>query len=358
MGAMSKDARHGATCSTSKMRENTDSEAFFEKYTLSEETMARLESIRETMKDKLAQANPLWEVIAGQNEEKCSESEESDDNDKPDDNESQKMSDQSIAPLSTQFYFTQSERIPELTRSEDIPLPQMQDILECSCENLERNNGRLDFTQLENLSNEDLVSLVDEMRKKLSHKGVYNLCQSINDMILEQKMKYLNIFCTHLLLPKILELEEPSRLLSSAIVECIKIFPDEIQQFIFIPILNTELKDTTLIITLVNTFEQQRKTMLLEDFLVHVKELKLWHISVLQNFLSIRLDHNMLDKIIKLFSGKALYFSKDKNFGKLVLSFLKINTTLSKDQKNLMIEVAAVNETLFKKPIENILRNM
>lgn len=66
----------------------------------------------------------------------------------------------------------------------------------------------------------------------------------------------------------------------------------------------------------------------------------------------------MIDKIIKLFSSKALYYSKDKNFGKLVLSFLKINTMLSEEQKNVMAEVVAVNETLFKKPIENILRNM
>jgi len=57
-----------------------------------------------------------------------------------------------------------------------------------------------------------------------------------------------------------------------------------------------------------------------------------------QNFLSVRLDHNTTDKIIKLFSGKTLYYSKDKNFGKLVLSFLKINTALSKEQKNIMAE--------------------
>jgi len=48
------------------MRENTDSDAFYQKYTLSEETMARLESIREALKDNIAQANPLWKVIAGQ----------------------------------------------------------------------------------------------------------------------------------------------------------------------------------------------------------------------------------------------------------------------------------------------------
>lgn len=66
----------------------------------------------------------------------------------------------------------------------------------------------------------------------------------------------------------------------------------------------------------------------------------------------------MIDKITKLFSGKALYYSKDKTFGKLVLSFLKMNTGLSQEQKNLMAEVVALNETLFRKPMENILKNM
>lgn len=48
------------------MREDMDSEALFEKYTISEETMAKLESIREALKDNIAQANPLWKVLAGQ----------------------------------------------------------------------------------------------------------------------------------------------------------------------------------------------------------------------------------------------------------------------------------------------------
>jgi len=94
------------------------------------------------------------------------------------------------------------------------------------------------------------------------------------------------------------------------------------------------------------------------EFLANTEELKSWHISVLQNFLSVRLDHNMIDKVTKLFSGKALCYSKNKNFGKLLLSFLKINTILSEEQKNLMREIIAVNETLFKRPMENILRNM
>lgn len=66
---MSKETRE-RTCASRNaseiMRENTDSEVFFQKYTISEETMARLESIREAMKDNIAQANPMWKVIAGQ----------------------------------------------------------------------------------------------------------------------------------------------------------------------------------------------------------------------------------------------------------------------------------------------------
>ncbi|GAB1862497.1 hypothetical protein CAJAP_03576 [Camponotus japonicus] len=340
------------------MREDANSEVFFQKYTLSEETVARLESIREMLKDDIAQANPLWKVIAGENEEEiCSESENSNNDDESSHNESQMMHNQLVVP-STQFYFTQTERTFVETSDTSVTLPQKCDILESACESLERNNGRLDFAQLENLTNEDLIPVVDEMAGKLSLKGIYNLCASMNNMTIEQRIKYLNILCTHLLLPKIIELEEPSRLLSSAIVECVKNFPDEIQQFIFVPLLNAELKDTMLMTTIINSFDLQKKAVLLEEFLAYVKELKSWHISILQNFLSVRLDHNMTDKITKLFSGKALYYSKDKTFGKLILSFLKLNTALSQEQKNLMVEVVAVNETLFKRPMENILKNM
>lgn len=131
------------------------------------------------------------------------ESEDSDDNDEPNNSESQMMCDQSVPLPSTQFYFTQAERIIEPKKSA-AAVPQRCDILECICENLERNNGRLDFTQLENLSDEDLVPLVDKMAGKLSDKGIYNLCLSMSDMTIEQRMKYLNILCTHLLLPKVL----------------------------------------------------------------------------------------------------------------------------------------------------------
>ncbi|EFN80202.1 uncharacterized protein LOC105187075 [Harpegnathos saltator] len=347
-----------------RLRENMDSEIFFEKYTLSEETAMRLKSIRIMMQDNIAQANPVWKVIAGENEERISSESEDSDNDvdnKESDTDVQMPFSQSILEPSTQFYFTQAERImPPAAAAEGSATAPLQkcDILEFLSEGLEKNDGKFDFAQLNNLSDEDLVPLMEDLGKKLSSKGIYNVCQSMNDMSIEEGMKYLNILCTHLLLPKIIQLEEPSRLLSSAIGECIKKFPNEVQQFIFVPILNTELKDTTLISTIVNTFEPGKRAVLFEEFLESVEELKSWHIPVLQNFLSVRLDHDIISRVIKLFSGKAFCYSKDKNFGKLILSFLKINTTLSEEQKHLMLEIISVNETLFKKPIENILRKM
>lgn len=110
--------------------------------------------------------------------------------------------DQLVLP-STQFYFTQAERTFIESEKSVTVSPQRCDILESACESLERNNGRLDFAQLENLSNEDLIPMVDEMARKLSPKGIYNLCTSLNNMTIEQKIKYLNILCTHLLLPKV-----------------------------------------------------------------------------------------------------------------------------------------------------------
>lgn len=115
---------------------------------------------------------------------------------------------------STQFYFTQTEKtFVETSDTSIAALPQRCDILESACESLERNNGRLDFAQLENLSNEDLIAVVDEMAGKLSPKGVYNLCASMNNMTIEQRIKYVNILCTHLLLPKV-----PNGLLSNIFI--------------------------------------------------------------------------------------------------------------------------------------------
>lgn len=48
------------------VRENMDSEVFFESYMLSEKTTTRLDFIRKRMKNNIAQADPMWKVIVGE----------------------------------------------------------------------------------------------------------------------------------------------------------------------------------------------------------------------------------------------------------------------------------------------------
>lgn len=62
---------------------------------------------------------------------------------------------------------------------------------------------------------------------------------------------------------QIIALEEPSRLLLSVLVESTQKFPNDIQQFIFIPLLNVDLTDTTIIDAVVNTFEPERRIILI-----------------------------------------------------------------------------------------------
>lgn len=104
--------------------------------------------------------------------------------------------------LSTQFYFTQFDKsFHKNTKQEHEP---KFDITEYLLEELECPNGKLDLNQLENLTDTELVEIICNLEKKLSTLGIYNLCHIMNNMILEQRMKYAEILHTHLLLPKVI----------------------------------------------------------------------------------------------------------------------------------------------------------
>lgn len=186
---------------------------------------------------------------------------------------------------STQFYFTQvgGNNIKDMTDREDIAL-QICDIIEVLYEGLERNNGKLEFVHLENLTNNDLIKVFIDLGEKLSIKGTYNLCLSTKDINLEEGIKYMGLVCTHVLLPKVLvaiyysllkinfiiytfiqiiKLEESSRLITSGIEECVEHFPDEVLKFIFIPILNIDLKDASIMNVIVNTFQPAKRSVLI-----------------------------------------------------------------------------------------------
>ncbi|CAK9822874.1 hypothetical protein ANTRET_LOCUS1315 [Anthophora retusa] len=322
-------------------------------YALSRYTIERLKVIKEKLNEDIIHADSLWQIIAGKKEEETQENMEDTLNESNE--ECYDISTKTLDQFSsTQFYFTQLDK--HFSRNTEQKYVPKLDITECLCEGLESPNGKLDINHLESLTDIELVEVVCDLEKKLSILGVYNLCCSMNNMALEQRIKYAAIFHRHLLLPKIIALEEPSRLLLSVLTECAQKFPDDIQKLIFVPLLNVDLKDTTIIEAIVNTFEPKRYAVLIVEYLSNVKELKSWHLAFLHNLISVKTDTATNDKIIALLYGKALDFAKDKNFGKLVLSFIKVNINFSKEQKCLLEEIANANQTFFRRPIQNILK--
>ncbi|XP_076166894.1 uncharacterized protein LOC143146448 isoform X2 [Ptiloglossa arizonensis] len=318
-------------------------------------TIQKLEIIKEKLKEDIIQADPVWNIINAKEKETYTSEEEITDESDKDDTNSFMMVDDTKLP-STQFYFTQLDKnFDNKVKSTSI---QKSDIVECLLEGLERSNGKLDLNQLQNLSDEEFVEVVYDLEKKLSIMGTYNLCCAMNNMTLEQQIKYTAIFHSHLLLPKIIALEEPSRLLLSSITECVKKFPDDVQQLIFIPLLNIDLKDVTIVNAIVNAFEPERNIVLITEYLLHAKELKPWHLPILHNLISIKIDTITTDKLIQLLSKEALHFAKDKNFGKLLLLLIKMNVKFSEQQKNVLWEITNINQTLFKRPVQNILKTI
>ncbi|XP_015439700.1 PREDICTED: uncharacterized protein LOC107194573 [Dufourea novaeangliae] len=324
-------------------------------YVLSQYSLEKIKLIKEKLKKDTNEADPLWTCIMGKEEEEIclSENESTDKNDESDNDSSSRLHDYIQQP-STQFYFTQFEK--DLNTEVKQTSLETCDIVECLVEGLEHTNGKLDLSILENLKDEEFVDIVCDLEKKLNITGTYNLCCSLNNMTSEQRMKYTTVFHTYLLLPKIIAIEEPSKMLLSVITESVQKFPDDIQKLIFIPLLNVDLKDTTIVNAIVNAFEPQRNPALIMECLSYIKELKSWHLPILQNLMTVKTDTVTNEKFIRMLSEKAYDFSTDKNFGKLVLLFIKTNLNFSEQQKLLLWEITNINQTFFKRPIENILK--
>ncbi|XP_047354041.1 uncharacterized protein LOC124950788 isoform X2 [Vespa velutina] len=328
------------------------------KYMISERALKKLETIKDALKEDICNADNRWTVIGNKKAENVDTDTDTEESNAMDVEESTDTMNATQIP-STQFYFTQAgtNNIKDIEDGKDIAL-QICDIIEVLYEGLERNNGKLDFVHLENLSNNDLVKVFTDLGEKLSIKGIYNLCLSTKDINAEEGIKYMGLVCTHVLLPKIIKLEESSRLITSGIGECVEKFPDEVLKFIFIPVLNIDLKDASIMNVIVSTFQPEKRSVLISEYVENAKELKEWHISILEILLSVKIESSIYDKLIRLLLGKAVFFSTNIKFSKLLLSFLKANRITSEEQKDLLQEIIEVNETLFKRPIENILKKM
>lgn len=326
---------------------------FFGEYTISDRALAKLAFIKDALKEDIAKADSRWAKIGKKKVQESSS--DSDDSDATEVEEVPTDIYNEQLP-STQFYFTQAERS---NNKEDVKQASLEicDIIEVLYEGLE-HNAQIDFTHLESISNNELVQVFIDLGKKLSIKGTCNLCFSVKEKNPEEGIKYIGFICTHVLLPKIIELEESSRLISSAIGECMEKFPDEVIKFIFIPVLNVDLKDVSIINVIIDALQSSKRSVLTLEYVTNAKELKEWHIPMLEVLLSVKIEPSIYDRLLKLLSEKAVFFSTNKKFGKLILSFLKANPITSEEQKSLLWEIVEVNETLFKKLIENMLRKM
>ncbi|XP_015610086.1 uncharacterized protein LOC107274952 isoform X2 [Cephus cinctus] len=331
--------------------------SYFQSYHLSNDTLSKLGSIGGRLTgDTRFQANPAWLIIGGKHQDEDAQSSENGSSDEDNLVDEKNTVAGSMQFLATQFFLTQSEGTDNLkgTHVES----QKSYVLDTFYEDLEHSNKKCNILCMDQLSDNEVLDVVQSLGDKLSIKGTYYLCQSICDTEIDQRMKYANVICTHLLLPKLIDLKEPSRLIVSAIGECIDKFPEDMQKLIFVPMLNADLKDSTAILAIINGFDSQKQHVLFLEFITHVKELKSWHILILQKLLTRNIDDNSKDKLLKLLFEKSLDFCRDKSYGKFILSFSKACSPFSEEQRTLLKQLVAVNKTVFKRPIENIIKNL
>ncbi|XP_012276139.1 uncharacterized protein LOC105697417 [Orussus abietinus] len=337
-----------------------ETNGYFPKCSLSENALQMLSSIRDAMRSNNFPGSENWEEITGE----CLDTPEdmeieecvSEDGNRTSSQNSVNDISQLQDILATQNFFTKNDR-PDNNLVALQGVLEVTDITESLYEVLE-NNGRFDFSSIESISTDEVSAVVQNLKPRLSPNGIYNLARSICSMDIDQRIKYIGPFCTNLLLPNIITPERPSRLIYSAISECIEVFPDDMKKLILHPLLNVDVKDTTAIDSIVNCFTQVQWPDLTSNFLLIVKDLKQWHIAILHTLTSTNLEESMKDKLLTLLQIKALQFSTDKNYGKCLLNFLKNNKSFTAQQQDLLKEIVAVNETVFKKPLENMIKNM
>ncbi|XP_033217068.1 uncharacterized protein LOC117172890 [Belonocnema kinseyi] len=313
-----------------------------------------VQKIRDALPPK--NSNPAWFLIGGQPKYGGNTTEPSE-VDKPANNDSETTSDEKQKFHESQFFFTQVARPIFHEKIENAPVLIIEDVIKTSVESLEQSNGRHDFLIFKNLSTEELSNVAEALKNNLSETGLSNLCKSITNMNTEQSLQLLPTLCSQVLLPKIIELEKDSCLIKTGICECATRFPDDIQNLIFNASLNTDPKSTSIIIALVQKLGIQKYSSLLSEFANHTRELKQWHFSILETISSTAAEANAREKIFKMFAKKAMTFSKDKRYALLVQTFAKTNAPFSEEEKLILEEIAALNQTAYKKLIEKYSRS-
>ncbi|XP_043471506.1 uncharacterized protein LOC122504450 [Leptopilina heterotoma] len=303
-----------------------------------------LKEIKDFISDKNINFNPAWFSIIGKPLYQKNESHQ--DKLHLENGHNLITSDDDDVNNENQFFFTQAENVVHLEKT-SINLP-VEDLIKCSIESLEHSNGRLNFLHLKALSDEDLSKVFGAFKEHLSENGVFNLCYSVCSMTIEQSQTFLPALSIHFLLPKITELENDSVLIKKGICDWALKFPNELRQLVLTEILNSEPKSINTIVALLKIFANQKDTSFLLEFADRTRELKQWHIFILNMFPVVRLEGCSRNKLLKLFIRKSNTFSDNKDYAKLIHSFAKTNAPFTEEERSMLAEIATLNRTIYK----------
>ncbi|XP_046474742.1 uncharacterized protein [Neodiprion pinetum] len=336
------------------MTSEMDEKNCFVKYSLSASSMDRLNPIRDQSMHQTSEMKNAWRIISWVEPEQITVEEDDKDNVQATVNRAISSQDGiSESIQATQYGFTQVERSGSTFGS----ICSIENFADYLYESLECANGKLEVDHIHNITDSELSSIVNDLSKKLSYKGIYNLCHSVCGMDMKLSERLISLLCKNILLTAIISIEEPSRLLNAAITECVGKFPEDVENLVFIPSLNSDLKEITTILSITSSLDNQQKRAYISDFSTKVKDLKQWHILVLQDLVVANIDDNIKEKVLGLLWKKSYDFSRDKNYGKLILSILKTNPPTTVQQQHFYEEIVADHNTLFKKLMAKMLES-
>lgn len=101
----------------------------------------------------------------------------------------------------TQYAFTQADRSISSIDS----FTSIETLTDFIYEALERAKGKFDVNLLKDINDSEISIIVTDLGKKLSHKGIYNMCHSICAMQIELSERFIGFVCKDLLLTVVSE---------------------------------------------------------------------------------------------------------------------------------------------------------
>ena len=94
-------------------------------------------------------------------------------------------------------------------------------------------------------------------------------------------------------------------------------------------------------------------------FLTTIHELKEWHVDILSQLINVKIpEDGMKNRLLDILFEKASVYSGNKNYSKFIISFIKLNSPFTEDEKNLLGQLVAENKTMFRNVMNNLIEKM